>query len=441
MKKNKRCLTNVDNKGVIGRNIEANAAKYQAIYDSATPEERSAFDNIANDYGYSELADVPGAGAFGPSQFINNLLVKTTQQLVLKTKFKFNLTEIQNIETITNGAFWAEYGDIFQGSSELNNDVYNTARTGEGTTPRSAYSDVIIDDFNSKITPVYEEVYHTDTEFSRKLKVLSNILNDWALSQAVFMSLVKEISEYLGSSIDIFNLQRTAQFLSKTENYNKVFTYKSGSFAVPTDEASASKTLVELQGLYNDIRSYIKQIRTPSRKWLGDNDGTGTASIPTGSTTPLIYDGKNSEIKIIMDAKFESLISTFFKSGTYQLSEISWPSNVSFLYVDMEVCKEWYSKFDDATDGFGKIFGSGTNGDSLPIYIGIDGNAYKEFRFYEASKTTDTPKTFSTINYYEQRGQMRMKNCIMFAGGYALQTPSPAPRPTLAVKPRKNIVK
>lgn len=409
--------------GVIGKDVQKHIDSYKKLYENASPAERSALDQRAADYGYtSDMEDVTlnvaVDGAFGKSKIITNLIIKATQQKVFSTNPTFIETILQSVETIPNGAWFINYTENVEGSSKYNNDVFAPV-SGESKTARSAYSDVVIGDYNGKPNPAFEETAQVDDQFSRKIPILSNVLNDFALSQPVYMAIVKEINKYLDYSLENYNYKRTLDFFSQNDQYSKVFTYAADSFKAPTDATTLAALEANLRALINDIKSYALATQTPRRKWLNadPSNKTTTAIIPNGSTTPLIYDGKENTRFLMIDAHLISQIRTYLFAGTFQLSQLELPKNIKLIEVDFTAWLEWFPSITQPTK-LGKLI-TGT-----PLFLFADQGCYREFQWFTLIKTIDTPKAHSIMNIYIERGFLRNKTKLMTIGGIAPATPA-----------------
>lgn len=383
------------------------ANDYNKMYDAQSATTKTQLDGYAKTLGYDTFKNNIAQG-YSYSKIIKDLIVVSSQQNLFAAEFDFAPLANQKITTIPNGAFQRLYRDDYQGSSYLNNDVYNTTTTGESTTAETGYDDVTINNWNGKLNQTFTEYYQTNQNYSRKVKLLDNMLDNVTYTQAMFMALVKNMNYMFDFSYKIFNFQRFLNFLN-VNTYQKTFTYDANFIQAPTDEASAWKAKVNAQKLFTDLKTYLLNTKTPSRTWLtGLLPGQG-ANI---AKQPLIYDGKNKKRVLLIDNSVANFLDANLYAGTFQLEKLDLPDNLTIHRVDFNQMKEWY----DFTTG-------GTIAKQVkgnPYWILMDDDVYLEYRFYKGVKVVDTPNLYQIANIREERGFARNKMSIMAIGGIKL---------------------
>ena len=197
------------------------------------------------------------------AKVLDNLIIKTDQMLIRD----FDLYDYEESKLLTmgewrptNGAFYVIWNDYFEGSSTYNNDIYNTATTGESTTALDPFADTTIADLNAKPNVAYETIYYTDFDWSRKLLLPSQVLNNFTFTSAQYAAVVRAIRPQLQYALNKLQFQRTLglvllsdhQTITRGTTSTDVYIY---------DEIDFSKT-------YNSILEVIKLVQQVQNELL-----------------------------------------------------------------------------------------------------------------------------------------------------------------------------
>jgi len=368
------------------------------------------------------------------AKVLDNLIVKTDQMLIRDMTI-YDYTESQILTQgewqPTNGAFYVIWNDYFEGSSNYNNDVYNTAVTGESTTALDPFADTTIADLNAKPNVAYETIYYTDFNWSRKLLLPSQVLNNFTFTSAQYAAVVRAIRPQLQYALNKLQFQRTLGLVLLSDHqtivrgttstdvyiydeidfsktYNSIFGgYKVGTTGTKWTLEEITQNLKEIIIQVNDDAFKIQQ---GSRNHLKNKWDTDKG---------IYYAGNKRKFTLFIDYRLRNRINVELISGVYQLKGISWPDNVTIKYINTGLYEE-NIKLSQISNPLKTAHVTEIDPNNwYPYMILIDNDLAKQTIWYRGQTSFDGPKFYRVITHYMNMGFVRMPKA--FAKAYCFK--------------------
>ena len=321
------------------------------------------------------------------SQLISNLLIKTTQQILLDSSANYIELAYQDVKKTTNGNFWLEYKYWTQGYSAYNNDQLVTPVT----TGKTGFEDPTIDDFKAKRTTTFEERHYVDSNknggvYSNTFTIFDSVLNDFAITPALFMKIVNDVKYNIGNAYQTYLYQRFIAFHSKTTSYDLI----NAKYNKPT---TIDETF--LNEIFSDLNLELSRLNTSNGYNIlkqKPTNGTTTAKVPQW------YNGRSRQHDVFISYKLMQKVRYFVKAKLFNLDQYTLVVNSNLVEVNFDNWAELNPLFKTFIDNDAKFDTS----DFTALYIIADRGNYQEFYWYDARVDFQT-------NKLTQHGQTKYK--------------------------------
>lgn len=307
-----------------------------------------------------EAGDSPVSTDLPASQILTNLPIRIVDQVIANVLVDYPLMNTVQKELVTNGIkqiFYKDYRDV--------NDT-------------SAFSDVVIGDYNQGTEPTFTETYKVDTEIHKGFDILSSLLNDVTVTVGLFVALIKDFTIAIARPFAKKMYARLVTFLDKTASYDKIITF----------------TGADAKDKAKEVYEEIVSLSTPSRDNLTKK--------PNGSAKALEYSLKSGNANLILNKKYSADYKYDLSANTFQLGEITIPVK-SITVIDFDKVAQ-YSENLPATDVL----------KGLEVILMEDG-VYQEMLHYQGTKQVATPKLKDVFHKYVRIGNYRRKDKILLA--------------------------
>ena len=328
------------------------------------------------------------------SQLISNLLIKTTQQILLDSSANYIELEYQDVKKTTNGNFWLEYKYWTQGANAYNNDQLVTPIT----TGQTGFENPTIADFAAKKTNTFEERHYVDSNaeggvYSNTFTIFDSVLNDFAITPALFMKIVNDVKYNIGNAYQTYLFQRFVGFHSKKTSYDKI----DAKYDKP---ATIDETF--LNKVFSDLNLELSRLNTSNGYNIltqKPTEGSTTAKVPQW------YNGRSRQHDIFIDYKLMQQVRYFVKAKLFHLDQYQLVANSNLIEVNFDNWAELNPKFTTFIDSEAKFDKSLFTA----LYIIADRGNYQEFYWYDARVDFQTNKLFRNMYFYTQHGQTKYK--------------------------------
>lgn len=338
------------------------------------------------------------------SQLLNNLLIKTTQQLQYEASTKYTELALQKVTKITNGMLYQEYKWWTQGNNAFNFDPLNSSTTK--TTGDTGFTDPLIADFAKRIPYRFEEIHYVDTNaeggvYSNTYTIFDSVLNDFAITPALFMSIVNDVRYTFENSYRTYLIQRLIHFHSQVSNYDVV----DATETTPTtiDEAYLTK-------FYTQLDLELEKLTT-SR---GYNVLKQKPTDVNGKSSSIVmwYDGADHHHNVLVPYQITEQTKFLVKAKLFNLEQFTFVNNSTIIPVNFENWIYLNKEFDTFTKG------QFDTSKLIVKYIIIDDDNYQEFYWYQGSTDVQLNKLFRNMYFYTQHGQFKLKTEYAAIYGY-----------------------
>jgi len=373
------------------------------------------------------------------AKVLNNLVVKTNEMLIRD----MDIYDYEESSILTmgewrpmNGAFYVIWNDYFEGSSTYNNDIYNTTVTGESKSALDPFADTTIEDLNAKPNVAYETIYYTDFNWSRKLLLPSQVLNNFTFTSAQYAAVVRAIKPQLQFALNKLQFQRTLGLVLLSEKqtitrgsettdvviYDEVDVTRTknsllGGIKAGTTQWTPTEINQNLKMLIAEVNNDVFKIQQGSRKYLANKWATNK---------PIYYVGSKRKFTLFIDYKLRNMINVELVSGVFQLQGIAWPKNVTIKFINTDI----YSDNITTSQISNPLINSTTYGSKLdpnnwyPYMILMDNELAKQTIWYEGDVSFDGPKFYRVITHYLNMGFVRMPKAFAKAWCFKKQPAS-----------------
>ena len=338
------------------------------------------------------------------SQLLNNLLIKTTQQLQYEASTKYAELALQNVTKITNGMLYQEYKWWTQGNNAFNFDPLNASTTK--TSGQTGFENPTINDFNKRVPYRFEEIHYVDTNdnggvYSNVYTIFDTVLNDFAITPALFMSIVNDVKYTFENSYRTYLIQRLINFHSVATNYDDI----DATETVPTTINEAYLTQ-----FYTDLDLNLQKLTT-SR---GYNVLKQKPTDVNGKTSSIVmwYDGADHHHNVLVPYQITEQTKFLVKAKLFNLDQFTFVKNATIIPINFENWAYLNKNFKTFVDG------QFDTSKFLCKYIIIDDENYQEFYWYQGSVDFQTNKLFRNLYYYTQHGQFKLKTQYAAIYGY-----------------------
>ncbi len=235
--------------------------------------------------------------------------------------------------------------------------------------------DVTIGDYNPSVPTVSQTVYKVDSSISKKMRIYSDVINEFTFSPALFNTLLNDVGQKLILPLTRENYIRQLGVL-KTElsTADSIEIVNTGAASAASDAKIIHNKLIEL---LNPNPNYIIK--------AADQTVTGAKDLTIEKTT------KSDDLLLVLDKNYGAQYKYDLAANTFNRDDIKLPIPIeNVLIVDMSAI----AKYVDLNVDIGFI---------------VEKGAFKNLIHYKQRKAVITPKLYDVITEY-----WRMKNIRIY---------------------------